>query len=239
MKLENILSTDEIMVRRTPRIFVEWFESLLSRTKGINDDEFKTQMLIRAGLAKKFYEELFPLYRLLQTKCDSWSDVQVRNILGNQGYDVELTIKGVDRSNVPEQLETTYAVPGKEHFERMSHFATHGTTFGWNPSPEILQPEPIARCCDEIAEQTFALVKTRIEKKTGNDYGSRVGLIMYVHDDGEFMYSEERQAQLKKCFLSHWEQVKKTFQAAYLITSFSGKVFELPEIPCTEAGRHG
>ena len=41
MKLEDILSADEIMTRRTPLMFVEWFESLLSSTKEIKDDEFK------------------------------------------------------------------------------------------------------------------------------------------------------------------------------------------------------
>jgi len=72
--LEEIITIEEICSPRTPTQFLEWFENKLSEMKetdGIND-----QVILREGIGKFFYEEVFPLFRLLQNKKDAWSNLR-------------------------------------------------------------------------------------------------------------------------------------------------------------------
>jgi len=84
--LESIISADEIQRDRTPATFVAWFDAFLEKTRV--DRSNREQILLRQGIAKPVYEEVFPLYRLLQQKQAEWSDRKFRNVLGNQSYDV-------------------------------------------------------------------------------------------------------------------------------------------------------
>lgn len=81
--LESYVSEVEISQSRTLAEFIEWFEQKLSITKEYRD-ELKEQNILHKGVAKEFYEELFPLYCLLQRKQQEWQGVRITYIPRNQ-----------------------------------------------------------------------------------------------------------------------------------------------------------
>ncbi|HAH21599.1 MAG: hypothetical protein A2Y00_05640 [Omnitrophica WOR_2 bacterium GWF2_43_52] len=76
VKLENYINKEEISIPRTPEEYILWFEGKLQITKE-QREELKTQNILHKGVAKYFYEELFPLYRLLQNKSKTWKGAQI------------------------------------------------------------------------------------------------------------------------------------------------------------------
>lgn len=90
--LEAFITPEEIERERSPDDFVDWFERFLERTHG--DRSLREQILLRRGIAKPVYEEVFPLYRLLSHKRVIWREKKFRNVLGSQPYDVIVTPAG-------------------------------------------------------------------------------------------------------------------------------------------------
>lgn len=234
MRLEELLSEPEIQTPRRPHIFLEWFEALLRRIHAINDDQLNRQVLTRAGIAKQMYEELFPLYRLLQEKRNEWASISVRNVLGNQAGDVEIISHGADSGKIPEKLEITYAVSGRDHMLRMGHLADHGWTSMSGPLSELGQGgQKITRIevgCSAVEEkvaEVFKLVRRRIGDKVKKKYGQKTGLVVYIEDDGTFQHSIKHQARLEALGVEYLSQLKRAFCAVYLILASNGKVIEL------------
>jgi hypothetical protein len=120
---EDYISRDEISQSRTTKEFINWFGEKLEILKG-HREELKKQNLLHQGLAKIFYEELFPLYRLLQHKIEEWHDVKVTCILGNQSFDVKLES---NRKDIPQYIEITQADLKENDYLRMRHFCESGS----------------------------------------------------------------------------------------------------------------
>lgn len=122
MRFEEYIKEDEISQPRTPKEFINWFENKLEITKNLRE-ELKTQNILHQGVAKIFYEELFPLYRLLQNKLEEWRGVIFKPIIGNQNYDVKVS---PCRENIPNYIEITVADMNEEEKARMEYFLNHG-----------------------------------------------------------------------------------------------------------------
>jgi hypothetical protein len=88
-KLEQYINEKEISRPRTAEDFIFWFEKKLEITKE-RKTELKRQNLLHKGISKIFYEELFPLYRLLQNKVEDWKKEKFMLVIGNQNYDVKV-----------------------------------------------------------------------------------------------------------------------------------------------------
>lgn len=121
-KLEQYISEDEISQPRTAIEYILWFESKLGITKE-RREELKKQNILHIGVAKVFYEELFPLYRLLQNKLKEWSDLRFKPGVGNQNYDVEVE---AGRGGVPQYIEIVVADRNEEEHARMEYFLNYG-----------------------------------------------------------------------------------------------------------------
>ena len=121
-RFENYINNEEISQRRTSNEYILWFEEKLRITKEYRK-EFKTQNILHQGVAKIFYEELFPLYRLLQNKLEEWKDVQFKPIIGNQNHDVKVKS---NINDVPQHIEITVADQDKIEHARMEYFLNHG-----------------------------------------------------------------------------------------------------------------
>ena len=106
---ESWINKEEIPVPRNPKQFVAWFEEKLRNVEGLRPN-LRKQNRLHKGIAKKFYEELFPLYRLLQKKEEAWNDIELIPVLGNQNFDVE--IKSC-RDDFLEYVEITIAGMGE------------------------------------------------------------------------------------------------------------------------------
>jgi len=120
-KFEQYINEGEISQSRTAEEFICWFEKKLAITKERRD--LKRQNLLHKGIAKEFYEELFPLYRLLQNKAEDWKKEKFTPVIGNQNYDVEVQ---TDREDVPRHIEITTADMDEEENCRMLYFLEHG-----------------------------------------------------------------------------------------------------------------
>jgi hypothetical protein len=120
--LEEIITIEEICSPRTPTQFLEWFEDKLREIK--ETDVINDQVILREGIAKFFYEEVFPLYSLFQNKKDAWSNLRFKNVYGNQPFDVE--IFGSKEYELPSFLEITIADQNYEDHLRMRYFTEHG-----------------------------------------------------------------------------------------------------------------
>ena len=70
MKLEQIITPNEIDVSRKPSDFLSWMDTLFERINNQDEDdkELEPQLLERTGIAKQIYEELVPLELLLRHK---------------------------------------------------------------------------------------------------------------------------------------------------------------------------
>jgi len=117
------MSKAEISQPRTPKEFIEWFEQKLEITKE-HREELKKQNILHEGIAKIFYEELFPLYRFLQHKEEEWHDVKIEHISGNQNFDIKVVS---NREFMPKYIEITQADMNEEEHLRMRHFLERGT----------------------------------------------------------------------------------------------------------------
>ena len=83
-----MISKEEIEIFRRPSEYIHWFESHLETTG--RERVYREEALQHKGVFKRFYEELFPLYSLLKHKQHTWDGFRLRNVLGNQSYDVEI-----------------------------------------------------------------------------------------------------------------------------------------------------
>ena len=123
-KLEDYLTKEEISKPRTPKQFVNWFEEKLSVTKQLRHDLLK-QNILHEGIAKYLYEELFPLYRLLQNKLEEWNDVKFTPILGYQNFDVDVKS---NRNNFLKNIEITQADMNYDEKNRMMYLFQNETS---------------------------------------------------------------------------------------------------------------
>jgi hypothetical protein len=232
MRLESIVSVVEIETWRSPQTFLNWFDGLLSTIHAVDDAELRRQLLLHRGLAKKIYEEVFPLYRLVQYKQHQWSSVSVRNILGNQPFDVEIDKRGKPVTEIPNRLEITYAVE-PDYFNRMQYMVQHGhTNMTGNVSSvvqrgqKMIQVENAFKLIEDTVNEVSTLVQHRINKKNSKGYAPGIGLIIYVEDFGTFQHSTKDWIKLEAVVNSNLIRLREFFQVTYLIRSSDGKMIE-------------
>jgi len=121
--LDNFISKQEISQARTPKEFVDWFEEKIKFTEE-HKELFNIQSL-SLFTVKKFYEELFPLYRLLQHKEKEWANTKIiAPIFETQNFDVkiETSIKFI-----PKYIEITQADMNTEEYLRTRYRLEHGS----------------------------------------------------------------------------------------------------------------
>jgi hypothetical protein len=105
MEATMILDASDMVKARTPDEFVAWV--------GRKCDELsatvEAKAFVRSGalLAKKFYDEIFPLSRFVAIEYAGRNDVWVQPNLGNDNFDVCVTLgNSGERQNV--FTEVTY-----------------------------------------------------------------------------------------------------------------------------------
>lgn len=123
LMLEEYLTESEIAQPRALEDFIKWFDQKLAITKE-HREELKKQNILHKGIAKKFYEELFPLYRLAQHKREEWGDVKVACVCGDQNFDVKLE---TSNKAIPKHIEITLVDRDEEEHLRMLYFLEQGS----------------------------------------------------------------------------------------------------------------
>lgn len=183
--LEEIITIKEICSPRTPAQFLEWFEDKLREIK--KTDDINDQVILREGIGKFFYEEVFPLFRLLQNKKDAWRNLKVKNVYGDQPFDAE--IFGSKESEFPSFIEITMAYQKEDHL-RMRYFTEHGDVCMTGPVLHTgtkktglnVSVANEARGLTEMNQEKKDLIRNAIARKTSKAYPKDTGLLVYFDD---------------------------------------------------------
>jgi|GEM_PF-1932172 len=227
--LEEIITIEEICSLRTPTQFLEWFEDKLREIKERN--VINDQVILREGIAKFFYEEVFPLYRLLQNKKDAWSNLKFKNVYGNQSFDVE--IFGSKEYELPSFLEITIADQKYEDHLRMWYFAEHGhvcmtgpvTYTGTKKTGLNVSVANEARQHAEMNQEKKDLIRIAITGKTSKSYPENTGLLVYFDDYVAF--SRYKDKAVMDEFLDELDvDWTDKFSALYLVGASGNQIWE-------------
>jgi len=209
-KLENYISKEEISQPRSPKDFIDWFEEKLEITKKLRE-KLEMQNILHRGRAKIFYEELFPLYRLLQNKRKDWRSAKLTPIIGNQNYDVEVK---TCRTDVPKYIEITITDMDEKAIARWKSFASGQGDTG------------LSGFADELYRQGIDKIKRAIEQKVKK--GKRpdnTALLVYIDDYEIFPYFKEEPKKEIDSFLCLLDiQWQSKFKFLYLV-GISGNSF--------------
>src|SRR6266481_3256212 len=191
--VEDYITVDDIQRFRRPDDFVSWFFRKLDE---INSGEgVRKQILLRQGIAKVVFEEVYPLYRLLQNKGSEWNEIEFRNVVGNQQFDVETTS---ETQIVPHFIEITIADKNfKEHL-RMRYLVDHGhvpligkvSHEGTKKRGYKIRPAMEMRSQTEINEDAESMIKEAVALKCAKDYREETGLLVYFDDNKAFRNSD-------------------------------------------------
>jgi len=227
--LEEIITIEEICRPRTPTQFLEWFEDKLREIK--ETDVINDQVILREGIGKFFYEEVFPLYRLFQNKKDTWSNLKFKNVYGNQPFDVE--IFGSKECEFPSFLEITIADQNYEDHLRMRYFTEHGhvcmtgsvTYTGSKKTGLNVSVANEAREHTEMNQEKKDLIRIAITRKTSKAYPENTGLLVYFDD--YVVFSRYKDKTVMDGFLDEldvgWTD---KFSALYLVGASGNQIWE-------------
>lgn len=225
-RLEDVVALAEIERDRTPAEFVEWCGTFLD-THG-RDRSFRRQILMREGIAKPLYEEVFPLFRLLAHKESEWAGHRFRNVLGNQPYDVTVT-PPID--GAISHLEITVADKDRDEALRMEYFSSHSSVSALGPvrlsggrrDGRRIEVENVAMMHSDVVAAKRAALSAAITRKAANDYGGGTGLLVYFDDAIAFADTED--ARVMVDLLAAARSVWMPRFAALFVVGSSGKRF--------------
>jgi len=182
--LEALITPDEIAQDRSPEDFVIWFEDFLEKTRG--DRSLRDQILLRQGIAKPVYEEVFPLYRLLSQKRAAWHGRKFRNILGSQPYDVIVTHANGSQAFI----EITTADVDQAEAMRMEVFAAQGrvpvaapvTWSGTKRTGRRVEISEDMQLHSGLVEKKRAQIIAAVERKCQKTPAADSALLVYFDD---------------------------------------------------------
>ncbi len=227
MRLENCLTENEISQHRTAGEFIKWFEQKLAITKEYRE-ELKEQNILHKGIAKKFYEELFPLYRLAQRKKDEWDDVKITYVMGDQNFDVKLESSN---ESVPKYIEMTQADRDETVHLRMLYFLEHGTVSMTGPVTkegtkrtglQISVEDEMVESGESISEK-IDLIRKAIDRKTKVMKRPDMTALLVYFDD-YLRYPRGGGQKEIDAFLSKNEFWKNQYVRLFILTA-SGELF--------------
>lgn len=228
-----LLTAEELTIPRTPTELARWVED---KCRLFADyPEAKEWVLLRQGLSKKFYEEIYPLNLFVTHSYTGRSDIQCIPNLDNRDFDALI----LDYSTSPPselKVEITSAVDGYDQYLRMVYFARHGHVSVWGKlshsgtkkSGHEIHVENEAIAHTDLLEHTFSLIQKAVEGKSMSPnkpqkYGQGHVLIV-VFDDWQLFKPEQDIAALKDFVNKHVLTLPLNFAALYVL-GLSGKTF--------------
>lgn len=225
--LEKYLSETEVSQTRTLKDFIKWFDQKLAITKE-HMEELKKQNILHEGIAKNFYEELFPLYRLVQHKKEEWGDVKITYSLGNQNFDVKLESSN---ETIPKYIEITQVDRDEEEHLRMLRFLEQGsvTTTGKvtkvgtkKTGLQILVEDELGEGNKSISEK-INLIQKAIDRKTKVMERPDMAALLVYFDD-YLKYPRGKGQKEIDAFLSQNESWKRQYVRLFVVSA-SGELF--------------
>lgn len=165
---------------RSIAIYVQWVDEWLEKIN--SDPTNKRAALTHRGTFKVFYEEVYPLSRLLKLKASQWAGAEFRSIMGSQSYDVET------RNHDLQYYEVACCDFDDEENFRMGQYLDKGhvsllssVTRDERGRPNGFDDDGCKRHSEVIARY-LDVIRQRIMKKCNKVYPAKTGLIIYSFD---------------------------------------------------------
>ncbi len=202
--------------------------------------ETRDYALLRAGLAKKFMEEVYPLSFFVGHRYSGRSDVRVKPNLGNENYDAEIIDLSVNPPSV-EKIEFTQAIneeKGHQEHLRMHYFLEHGHVplLGKVKHQGTERTGLKIEVCDDFVarsekvEEALQLVVSAAQGKAAKPYGKDTSLVI-VFDDYDKLKDPEDICKLKRRVIEEILPMDLNFYKLFLL-GISGRnlmEFSLPD----------
>lgn len=220
----SLITSDEIGVARYPSEYINWFESYLEKTR--TNKSFRKRIIKRNGIFKEVYEEVFPIYRLLQKFGLEWSDCRFRNVIGSQNYDVDITGEGDQPFDF---IEVTVADATHKEQLRMDYFAEHGTVSftgdvswtGTRKTGHDIQISEDMSLHRDLNNKKLTGITDAIAKKSKKEYRDNTALLVYFDDYTAF--SDEHDEEQFKTFFERLDDCWQSKFSELFIIGASGK----------------
>jgi hypothetical protein len=186
--LNELINIEELTRERTPSELLSWFDQK-------NDQIYwssavgRKALILHAGLAKKFMEEIYPLAIWGKRKFGDTDQVLIRPVIGGQNYDAivtDLRTKPASQSYV----EITQSHEGENEYLRSVVVQNEGAVgrydtvikkgtkkTGLKVSAEPGGADPIQAAKDDL-ERILAAAKG----KEGKGYPANTSLIIFFYD---------------------------------------------------------
>jgi len=226
--LENSVNETNISQWRTPDEFINWFERQLDNIKNSIGDSERT-ILLHRGRAKVFYEELFPLYRLLQWKGKEWFNVKFRPVLGNQNFDIQIES---EKSDVPGHIEITCMGMDYEEILRMEYYLDHRSVS--SVGPVLREGTNRTRKKIFVEEELIeeSILKSEAKKRIKETIGKKLKRVLrrdntalLVYFDNYTVFSEEKDAVEIDKFLDSIDEPWDSQYVNLFVIGANGKNF--------------
>ncbi|MBU1863338.1 MAG: hypothetical protein KKH94_06745 [Candidatus Omnitrophica bacterium] len=230
-ELEIYISTEEVCQWRKLQEYIRWFEEKLKITKEFRE-ELKRQNLLHEGMAKYFYEELFPLYRLLQHKKQLWDNIQIKPLIDKQSnFDVEIQ-KSNFHKDIPQYIEITQTIFNNDTLQRMHYLINHGQVFttgkiikkgsNKNGFASVDVNNELQECSHAIVNEKSFIEKS-IKTKSSRKRPHNTALLVYF-DDSVIFAKEDRIQEMNR-FLSDGKAIWRNQFTCFYGVGVSGKYF--------------
>ena len=228
----TLLTKEELTTPRTPMELARWTEDKCHLFADCR--EAKEWALLRKGLSKKFYEEVYPLSLFAEHLYTERSDIRCVPNLDNRDFDANI----LDYSTSPPselKVEITYAVEGREEHLRMKYFLEHGHVSVWDKVSASGNErvghkiEVENELTDHTAhlERTFSLIQSAVKGKSMiPDKPQRYGqghVLVVAFDDWQW-FTEQDMTTLKDFVEKDVLTLPLNFAALYVV-GLSGNTF--------------
>ena len=229
LKVTTVLDATDITQARAPAEFVTWMEHKINELS--STEEAKAFVRSGAPLAKKFYDELFPLYRFVPHEYGVRNDVLIQPNLGNENFDAHVKVgNGPARQDI--FIEITYAKDGYDLSLRMEALAMQGVVPLTGPVAVSGPKGSSNRCVSatlmaidyhDTLKNHLCLVEERLRGKSNKQYGNKHILVVAVDDSA--LYQESSWPRLTEMADSILPELSLDFSRVVFV-GIAGRLFK-------------
>jgi hypothetical protein len=235
----TLLTVAELITPKTPAELACWVDEKIHLFADCPEAE--EWVLLRQGLAKQFYEEVYPLSLFATHLYAGRSDIQCIPNLDNRDFDAVI----LDYSTSPPavlKVEITSAIDGHSQHLRMKYFMQHRyvnavgevSHTGTKNRGHGIHIEDEAFAHTDIVERTCSLIRAAIERKSilpeaPQKYGQG-HVLLVAFSEWYVVRSAQDISAIKDCVEKHLLTHPLNFAALYVV-GFSGRTcihFALP-----------
>lgn len=234
MRSLQFLDPNDMSKARSPRALFAWVMSKCTELS--SSAEAKAFARSGAQLAKKFYDEIYPLSFYALGEYRGLRNILVRPNLGNENFDAKISI-GLGPAATATFVEVTYAKDGYNDSLRMEVLAKEGHVFLTGPvsvsgkrgaATRSVSVQPRFADHSDTVNNHLALVETRIVEKCDRVYGKNFVLVVAV-DDYFALLDPAARTQLQQMVKTLLPTLRLDFGRVVLV-GVAGRVFRSFEV---------